>query len=120
MSNRRLILNWGIHVTSGAPVEPQCRHVGRQIFTCFRPNLQSFGAAPPIRQTIKTETGGHMSLFAAAVVVSVLFVASYSQRSTWLALFSMPMSMALVFGCLFLSTVHDHGQVRIWFAWAAR
>src|SRR5262245_39983883 len=31
----------------------------------------------------------------------------------------MPMSMALVFGCLFLATVHDHGKVRIWFAWAA-
>ena len=27
--------------------------------------------------------------------------------------------MALVFGCLFLSTVHDHSQVRMRFAWAA-
>jgi spore germination cell wall hydrolase CwlJ-like protein len=60
-----------------------------------------------------------LSLFAAGVVVFVLFVASYSRRSTWLALCSMPMSMAVVFGCLFLSTVHDHSQVRIWFAWAA-
>jgi spore germination cell wall hydrolase CwlJ-like protein len=29
------------------------------------------------------------------------------------------MSIALVFGCLFLSTVHDHSQVRMSFAWAA-
>ena len=60
-----------------------------------------------------------MSLFAAGAVVFVLFVASYSRRSTWLALCSMSMSMAVVFGCLFLSTVHDHSQVRMNFAWAA-
>src|SRR5262245_55583123 len=30
----------------------------------------------------------------------------------------MPISIAVVFGCVFLSTVHDHNQVRIWFAWA--
>ena len=30
----------------------------------------------------------------------------------------MSMSMALVFGCLFLSTVRDHSQVRMKFAWA--
>ena len=60
-----------------------------------------------------------MSLLAAGAVVFVLFVASYSQRSTWLALCSMSMSMALVFGCLFLSTVHDHSQVRERFAWTA-
>jgi spore germination cell wall hydrolase CwlJ-like protein len=60
-----------------------------------------------------------LSLFAAGVVVFVLFVASYSRRSTWLALGSMSMSMALVFGCLFLSTVRDHSQVRMSFAWAA-
>jgi N-acetylmuramoyl-L-alanine amidase len=60
-----------------------------------------------------------LSLFAAGAVVFVLFVASYSQRSTWLALCSMSMSMAVVFGCLFLSTVHDHSQVRKSFAWAA-
>ena len=60
-----------------------------------------------------------MGLFAAGVIVFVLFVASYSRRSTWLALCSMSMSMALVFGCLFLSTVYDHSQVRMSFAWAA-
>jgi spore germination cell wall hydrolase CwlJ-like protein len=60
-----------------------------------------------------------LSLFAAGVFVFVLFVASYSQRSTWLALCSMSMSMALVVGCLFLSTVHDHSQLRMRFAWAA-
>jgi N-acetylmuramoyl-L-alanine amidase len=60
-----------------------------------------------------------LSLFAAGVVVFVLFVASYSRRGTWLVLCSMSMSMALVFGCLFLSTIHDHSQVRMRFAWAA-
>ena len=59
-----------------------------------------------------------MSLFAAVAVVFVLFVASYSQRGSWLALGSVSMSMALI-GCLFLSTVHDHNQVRMRFAWAA-
>jgi spore germination cell wall hydrolase CwlJ-like protein len=60
-----------------------------------------------------------LSLFAAGAVVFVLFVASYSQRDSWLALCSMSMSIASVFGCLFLSTVHDHNQVRMRFAWAA-
>ena len=60
-----------------------------------------------------------MSLFAAGVVVFILFVASYSRRGTWLVLCSMSMSMALVFGCLFLLTVHDHSQIRTRFAWAA-
>jgi spore germination cell wall hydrolase CwlJ-like protein len=60
-----------------------------------------------------------LSLFAAGAVVFVLFVASYSRCSTWLALCSKSMSMALVFGCLFLSTVHDHSQVRSSFAWVA-
>jgi hypothetical protein len=60
-----------------------------------------------------------LSLFVAGAVVFVLFVASYSQRNTWLALCSMSMSMALVLGCLFISIVHDHNQVRMRFAWAA-
>jgi Cell Wall Hydrolase len=72
-----------------------------------------------MRKAITTEVGATLSLFAAGVVVFVLFVASYSRRSTWLALCSMSMSMALVFGCLFLSTVYDHSQVRMNFAWAA-
>jgi spore germination cell wall hydrolase CwlJ-like protein len=60
-----------------------------------------------------------LSLFAAGAVVFVLFVASYSQRGSWLALCSVSMSIASVFGCLFLSTVNDHNQVRMRFAWAA-
>lgn len=60
-----------------------------------------------------------MSLFAAGVVVFVLFVASYSRRGTCLVLCSMSMSVALVFGCLSLSTVHDYSRVRMTFAWAA-
>jgi hypothetical protein len=72
-----------------------------------------------MRKGLTTEVGGMLSLFAAGVVVFVLFVASYSRRGTWLVLCSMSMSMALVFGCLFLSTVHDHSQVRLRFTWAA-
>jgi spore germination cell wall hydrolase CwlJ-like protein len=60
-----------------------------------------------------------LSLFAAGVVVFVLFVASYGQRGSWLALCSVSVSIASVFGCLFLSTVHDHHQIRMRFAWAA-
>lgn len=60
-----------------------------------------------------------MSLFAAGVFVFVLFVASYSRRGTWLVLCSMSMSMALVFGCLFLSMVHDHSQFGMRFTRAA-
>jgi spore germination cell wall hydrolase CwlJ-like protein len=63
--------------------------------------------------------GATLNLFVVGVFVFVLFVASYSQRSTCLALCSMSMSMALVLGCLFLSTVHDHSQLRMRFAWAA-
>ena len=75
--------------------------------------------ATPMRKGLTTEVGGMLSLFAAGVVVFVLFVASYSRRGTWLVLCSMSMSMALGFGCLFLSTVHDHSQLRMTFAWAA-
>ena len=60
-----------------------------------------------------------LGLFAAGFFVFVLFVASYSQRGTCLALCSMSMSMTLVFGCLFISTV-DHSQIRMRFASAAR
>jgi spore germination cell wall hydrolase CwlJ-like protein len=60
-----------------------------------------------------------LSLFAAGTVVFVLFVASYGRRGSWLALCSVSMSIASVFGCLFLSTVPDHNQVRMGFAWAA-
>ena len=63
--------------------------------------------------------GDTLSLFAAGIVLFVLFVASYSRRSTWLALGSMAMSMAVLFGCLFLVTIHDRSQVRARLAWAA-
>jgi len=58
-------------------------------------------------EAITSEVGATLILFAAGVFVFVLFIASYSQRSTWLAICSMSISMALVLGCLFLSTVHD-------------
>jgi hypothetical protein len=60
-----------------------------------------------------------LSLFAAGVALLALFIASYSRRGTWIALGSMAMSMALLFGCLFLATSHDRSQVRTRLAWAA-
>src|SRR5690348_16096399 len=97
------------------------KHAGRQIFTRFRLNRSAGRAfATPMPKALTTEPGGAtLSLFAAGAVVFVLFVASYSQRGGWLALCSVSMSIASVFGCLFLSTVHDHNQVRMRFAWVA-
>ena len=60
-----------------------------------------------------------MSLFAAGIVLVVLLIASYSRRSTWIALGSIAMSMALLFGCLFLVTIHDRSHVRDRLAWVA-
>src|SRR4029453_8662902 len=105
------------HASLGASAR-QIKPVGKSSLV-FGPITSAGRAAQPIRPATMSETGATLSLFAAGVVVFVLFVASYSRRDTWLALCSMPMSMALVLGCLFLSTAHDHSQVRIWFAWAA-
>ena len=63
--------------------------------------------------------GDTLSLFAAGVALFVLLIASYTGRGTWLALGSMAMSMAVLFGCLFLATTHDPSQVRTKFAWIA-
>jgi len=92
---------------------------GRQIFTRFRLTGSAGRAfATPMHKALMAE-GGMLGLFAAGFFVFVLFVASYSQRGTCLALCSMSMSMTLVFGCLFISTV-DHSQIRMRFASAAR
>ena len=56
--------------------------------------------------------GDTLSLFAVGVALFALFIASYSRRNAWIALGSMAMSMALLFGCLFLATVHDRSQLR--------
>jgi hypothetical protein len=60
-----------------------------------------------------------LSLFAAGIVLFVLLIASYSGRGTWVALGSMALSATLLFGCLFLASVHDRGQVRTSLAWVA-
>jgi hypothetical protein len=60
-----------------------------------------------------------LSLFAAGIVLFVLLIASYSGRGTWIALGSMTMSMALMFGCLFLVTSHDRSQIRTSLEWVA-
>ncbi len=46
-------------------------------------------------------------------------MASYSRRSTWLALCSMTLSMAAVIGFLFVATTQTPSQVRTRAAWAA-
>jgi hypothetical protein len=53
-----------------------------------------------------------LSLFAAGIVLFLLLLASYSRRRTWLAFGSVVLSIALLFGCLFLVTIHDRSQVR--------
>jgi hypothetical protein len=60
-----------------------------------------------------------LSLFAAGIVLFVLLLASYSGRGTWIALGSMTMSMALLFGCLLLATSHDRNRIRTNLAWVA-
>jgi hypothetical protein len=60
-----------------------------------------------------------LSLFAAGIVLFVLLLASYSGRGTWIALGSMTMSMALLFGCLLLATSHDRRGIRTNLAWVA-
>jgi len=61
--------------------------------------------------------GDTLSLFAAGVALLALLFASYSRRSTWVALGSTTMSMAALIGCLFLSTIQDPSQVRTRIAW---
>ena len=58
-----------------------------------------------------------MSLFAAGVALLALLIASYSRRSTWIALGSTTISLAALVGFLFLSTAQDPSQVRTRFAW---
>jgi hypothetical protein len=60
-----------------------------------------------------------LSLFAAGIVLFVLLIASYSGRGTWIALGSMALSAALLFGGLFLANVHDRSQMRASLAWVA-
>jgi hypothetical protein len=60
-----------------------------------------------------------LSLVAAGVALLALLFASYSRRSTWIALGSMTLSMAALIGCLFLSTAQDPEQIRTRVAWLA-
>ena len=60
-----------------------------------------------------------MSLFAAGIVLFVLLIASYSGRSSWIALCSITMSMALLFGCLLFAIIHDRSHVRTSVTWVA-
>ena len=63
--------------------------------------------------------GDTLTLFAASVALLALFVASYTGRSTWLACGSTAMSMAVLVGCIFLSTIEVPSQVRARFVWIA-
>jgi hypothetical protein len=53
-----------------------------------------------------------VSLIAVGIIIFALLIATYCRRSSWLALGSMTVSMAVLFGCLFLVTIHDRNQVR--------
>lgn len=53
-----------------------------------------------------------MGLFAAGIVLFLLFVATYSQRRTWVALGSTALSMALIAGVVFLLASPDPGSIR--------
>jgi hypothetical protein len=48
-----------------------------------------------------------LDLLVAGIVLSLLFVATYSQRRTWITLGSAALSVALVAGLVFLSTAQD-------------
>lgn len=53
-----------------------------------------------------------MDLIAAGIVVFALLLASYSTRRTWIALGSMAVSIALLFGALVLYSAQYPGQIR--------
>jgi hypothetical protein len=58
-----------------------------------------------------------LALFAAGAALLALLFASYSRRSTWLALGSTVMSMVALVGCMFVITSHDANQLRTRLAW---
>jgi hypothetical protein len=58
-----------------------------------------------------------LGLFAAGIVLLLLLIASYSRRSTWLALGSMALSIAVVAACLLLVAIRDPSQGRVRLAW---
>jgi len=63
--------------------------------------------------------GDTLSLFAAGVALFILLIASYTGRSTWIALGSTALSVAMFVGLLAFATVHDPGQARTRLAWIA-
>jgi len=109
---------FGEESVTRAICSPFCYSAGRQIFTRFRlTSSAGRGLRDRMCEAITSDVGATLILFATSIFVFILFVASYSQRGTWLALCSM--STTMVLGCLFISTVHDHSQVRMRFAWVA-
>ena len=61
--------------------------------------------------------GDTLGLFAAGIVLLLLLIASYSRRSTWLALGSMALSIAVVAACLLLVAIRDPSQGRVRLSW---
>ena len=61
--------------------------------------------------------GDTLGLFAAGIVLLLLLIASYSRRSTWLALGSMALSIAVVAACLLLVAICDPSQGRVRLSW---
>jgi len=64
--------------------------------------------------------GDTLTLFVANVALLALFIASYTRRGTWFACGSTAMSMAVLVGCIFLSTIQVPGQIRARLVWIAR
>jgi hypothetical protein len=60
-----------------------------------------------------------LSLFAAGVALFILLIASYTGRSTWIALGSTALSVIMFVGLLVFATAHEPGQVRTRLAWVA-
>lgn len=64
-----------------------------------------------------SDVGDTLSLLAAGIALFILLAASYSRRSTWIALGSITMSVALLSGGLLLATLRDRAQARASLAW---
>ena len=52
-----------------------------------------------------------MDLLIAGIVLLLLFVATYSQRRTWIALGSTALTIVLIAGCIFFSTAQGSSQI---------
>jgi len=59
---------------------------------------------------MKTDVGHTLDLLVAGIVLLLLFVATYSQRRTWITLGSTALSIVLIAGCVFFLTAQGSSQ----------